>query len=229
MGVHTKTSPKITSALAHSKRRFSLPTWAHILAAAPKAYRCDAEIFGQQEPADCLYKVVSGAVRTFSVLRDGRRHIAEFYLAGDFFGLETNSTHALSAEAICNSTILVIKRSVLAVLADHDKDIAGRLRDMTNGELGRTQAHVTLLIKTSSERVAHFLLEMADRSPDTSEIELPMSRQDIGDHLGLTVETVSRTLSKFDDAAVIGRPSFRHVTLLDRAALERIQRCERKA
>ena len=224
MGVHTKTSsPKITSAFAHSKRRFSLPTWAEILAAAPpKTYGRDVEIFGQQEPAEYLYKVVSGAVRTCSVLRDGRRHIAEFYLAGDFFGLEANSTHALSAETICNSEILVIKRNVLTVLAEHDKDIARRLRDMMNGELGRTQAHVTLLIKTSSERVAGFLLEMADRSPETNEIELPMSRQDIGDHLGLTIETISRTLTKFDDAAVIGLPSHRHVTLLDRAALERI-------
>ena len=221
MGVHTKTSPKITSALAHSKRRFSLPTWAHILAAAPKAYRCDAEIFGQQEPADCLYKVVSGAVRTFSVLRDGRRHIAEFYLAGDFFGLETNSTHALSAETICNSEILVIKRNVLTALAEHDKDIARCLSDMMNGELGRTQAHVTLLIKTSSERVASFLLEMADRSPETSEIELPMSRQEIGDHLGLTVETVSRTFAKFEAVNAISRLDARHLKLR-RAALKDI-------
>jgi CRP/FNR family nitrogen fixation transcriptional regulator len=221
MGVHTKTSPKITSALAHSKRRFSLPTWAHILAAAPKAYRCDAEIFGQQEPADCLYKVVSGAVRTFSVLRDGRRHIAEFYLAGDFFGLETNSTHALSAETICNSEILVIKRNVLTALAEHDKEIARCLSDMMNGELGRTQAHVTLLIKTSCERVASFLLEMAERSPTANEIELPMSRQEIGDHLGLTVETVSRTFAKFEAVNAISRLDARHLKLR-RAALKDI-------
>ena len=108
-------------------------------------------------------------------------------------------------------------------LAEHDKDIASRLTELMNGELGRTQAHVTLLIKTSSERVASFLLEMADRAPTTDHsIQLPMSRQEIADHLGLTIETVSRTLSKFDDAAVIRLPSSRHVTLLDRAALQRI-------
>ena len=156
------------------------------------------------------------------MLRDGRRHIAGFYLAGDFFGFEADSRHALSAEAICKSEILVIKRNVLVVLAEHDKNIARRLRDMLNGELGRTQAHVTRLIKTSTERVACFLLEMADRSPNANEIELPMSRQEIGDHLGLTIETISRTLTKFDDAAVIRLPSFRQVTLLDRAALKRI-------
>jgi CRP/FNR family nitrogen fixation transcriptional regulator len=223
MGIHSKTSsPKITSAIAHSKRRFSLPTWAEkLIAAPPKPYGRDVEIFGQQEPAEYLYKVVSGAVRTCSVLRDGRRHIAEFYLAGDFFGLETNSTHALSAETICNSEILVIKRNVLTALAEHDKDIARCLSDMMNGELGRTQAHVTLLIKTSSERVASFLLEMADRSPETSEIELPMSRQEIGDHLGLTVETVSRTFAKFEAVNAISRLDARHLQLR-RAALKDI-------
>src|SRR5688572_25819467 len=91
MGVHTKTSPEENGALAHSERPFSLPTWTRVLAAAPRVYGRDVEIFGQQEPADCLYKVVSGAVRTCSVLRDGRRHIAGFHLAGDFFGLEANS------------------------------------------------------------------------------------------------------------------------------------------
>ena len=215
MGVPTKTSSAKTNGIfARSKRRFSLPTWAQILAAAPKRYDRDVEIFGQKEPADCLYKVVSGAVRTFSVLRDGRRHIAGFYLAGDFFGFEANGRHALSAEAICDAKLLVIKQSVLAVLAEHDKDIARRLRGM--------MVHVTRLIKSSSERVADFLLDMADRSPATNEIELPMSRQEIGDHLGLTFETVSRAFSKFEALAVIGLPSSRHVKLLDRAALERI-------
>jgi len=219
MGVHTKTSsPKITSAFARSKRRFSLPTWAEIIAAAPpKPYGRGAEIFGQQEPAEYLYKVVSGAVRTCSVLRDGRRYIAAFYLAGDFFGLEANITHALSAETICNSEILIIKRNVLTVLAEHDKDIARRLSDMMNGELGHAQAHLTLLIKTSSERVAGFLLEMADRSPTVDEIELPMSRQEIGDHLGLTVETVSRLFSLFEAINAISRAGARHVTLRRKA------------
>ena len=110
---------------------------------------------------------------------------------------------------------------MLAVLAEHDKDIARHLSDMMGGELGRAQARVTLLVKTSCERVADFLLEMSDRTPATNEIKLPMSRQEIADHLGLTVETISRTFTKFEDAAAIGRPNSRRVTLFDRAALER--------
>ena len=222
MGVHTKTSPKRIGALAHSERPSSLPTWAQVIAAAPRSYGRDVEIFGQQEPAEYLYKVVSGAVRTFSVLRDGRRYIAEFYLAGEFFGLEADGRHTLSAAAICDSKLLVIKHSALAVLAKYDNDIARRLRDMMRDELGRAQAHATLLTKTSSERVADFLLEMADRSPETNEIELPMSQREIGDHLGLTIETVSRTFAKFEAAAVIERQSLRHVTLRNRVALEHI-------
>ena len=88
MGVHTKTSlPEINGAPSRSERPFYLPTWAQLLTAAPRTYSRDVEIFGQQEPAEYLYKVASGAVRTFCVLRDGRRHVAEFYLAGDFFWL----------------------------------------------------------------------------------------------------------------------------------------------
>ena len=161
------------------------------------------------------------------MLRDGRRHIAEFYLAGDFFGFEADDKHALSAETICNSEILVIKRNVLTALAEHDKDIAGRLRDMVNGELGRTQAHVTMLIKTSTERVADFLLEMAERSPTANEIVLPMSREDIGNHLGLTIETVSRNFSMFQALAAIaiGKPNMRRVILRNRAALKQLSTC----
>jgi CRP/FNR family nitrogen fixation transcriptional regulator len=223
MGVHTKTSlPEINGAPSRSERPFYLPTWAQLITAAPRTYFHDVQIFGQQEPAEYLYKVVSGAVRTFCVLRDGRRHIAAFYLAGDFFGYEGNDRHALSAEAICDAKILVIKRSVLAVLAEHDKDIAGRLRDITSGELARAQARVTLLIKTSSERVADFLLDMADRSPKTKSIELLMSRAEIADHLGLTIETVSRTFAKLEATNAIARSGLRHVKLRNRAVLERI-------
>ena len=156
------------------------------------------------------------------MLRDGRRHIAAFYLAGEFFGYDGNDRRALSAEAISNAKILVIKRSVLTVLAEHDKDIAGRLSDITSGELARTQGCVTLLIKTSSERVADFLLNIADRSPKTKNIELLMSRAEIANHLGLRVETVSRTFVKFEAINAIARLGVRHVKVRDRTALERI-------
>ena len=150
---------------ASSAEQRLLPGWAELLAAVPKKYSQNVEIFGEGQPVEYLYKVVDGAVRTFKVLSDGRRQITGFSLSGEFFGIETGDEHALSAEAITNSKILIIKRSVLAVLAEHDIEIARRLLELTACELKRAQTHATLLILNAKERVAKFLLEMASRNP----------------------------------------------------------------
>jgi CRP-like cAMP-binding protein len=191
------------------------------LTGATISYGRDAEIYGENEPAEYLYKVVGGAVRTYKVLVDGRRQICAFHLPGDFFGLEIDSTHALSAEAITNSKILMIKRTALMALAERDRDVALRLWIMTGDELRHVQAHVLLLIKTAKERVAAFLLEMAERVTAADEVELPMSRQDIADYLGLTIETVSRTLTDLESQSAISLPSSRRVVLRNRDALAR--------
>ena len=84
----------------------------------------NAEIYGENEPADYLYKVISGAVRTYKVLADGRRQIGAFYLPGDIFGLEAGDEHAFSAEAVSDSQVLVIKRSAVMDLAARDSNVA---------------------------------------------------------------------------------------------------------
>jgi CRP-like cAMP-binding protein len=116
----------------------------------------------------------------------------------------------------------VIKRSALVNLAARDTETARKLWTMTAGELQRVQAHILLLIKTAQERVAGFLLEMASRVPVGNEIDLPMSRQDIADYLGLTIETVSRTLTQLENTAAIAVPSSRRIVLRNRAALNRL-------
>jgi len=156
----------------------------------------NAEIYGENEPAEYLYKVVSGAVRSYKVLSDGRRQIGGFYLPGDVFCLEAGDVHGFSAEAVADSKIMVIKRAALIALAARDNEVARQLWTMSARELQRAQDHVMLLIKTAQERVAGFLLEMSDRIHGRNEVELPMSRQDIADYLGLTIETVSRLLTK---------------------------------
>jgi len=192
------------------------------LMGAPMPFGRNAEIYGENEPAEYLYKVVSGSVRTYKVLNDGRRQIGAFYLPGDVFGLEVGDVHTFSAEAIVNSKVLVIKRSALVNLAARDNEIARKLWTMTASELQRVQAHILLLIKTAQERVAGFLLEMASRVPVGNEIDLPMSRQDIADYLGLTIETVSRTLTQLENTAAIAVPSSRRIVLRNRAALNRL-------
>ena len=188
----------------------------------PMPFRRNVEIYGEGEPADYVYKVASGAARAYKVLNDGRRQIGAFYLAGDIFGLEVGTEHTFSAEAIVDCKILVIKRSTVVNLAARETDVARQLWAMTASELQRVQDHIMLLIKTAQERVAGFLLEMAKRSPAGNEIDLPMSRQDIADYLGLTIETVSRTLTQLENSQAIAVPSSRRIVLRNRAALTRL-------
>lgn len=189
---------------------------------APMAFARNAEIYGEDEPADYVYKVVSGAVRTYKVLADGRRQIGAFHLPGDIFGLETGDAHTFSAEAVADAKVLVIKRSALMALTQRDGDVARQLWNTTSHELRRMQNHVMLLIKTAEERVVGFLLEMSERARTGNRVALPMSRQDIADYLGLTIETVSRTLTHLEETAAIELPSARTVVLRNRASLDRL-------
>ena len=190
------------------------------LMGAMMAYPHNTEIFGENEPADYLYKVISGSVRTYKILSDGRRQVGGFYLPGDIFGLEFSDEHTLSAEAISDAKVLVVKSSALSALAARDPSVAQQLFALTGRELHRVQDRILLLIKNARERVASFLLEMAERASENNTIELPMSRQDIADYLGLTIETVSRTLTSLETASAIEvSASSRRIVLRNRAAL----------
>jgi CRP-like cAMP-binding protein len=192
------------------------------LMGASMAYPRNSEIFGENEPADYLYKVVSGSVRTYKILNDGRRQVGGFYLPGDIFGLEFADEHTLSAEAITDAKVLVVKRSALNALAGRDAAVARQLFTLTGRELHHAKERILLLIKSAQERVASFLLEMSERVSGASAIELPMSRQDIADYLGLTIETVSRTLTVLEDTDAIEVPTSRRIVLRNRPALCRM-------
>ena len=180
------------------------------------------EIFGEGEPAEYMYKVTKGAVRTYKILCDGRRQIGGFHLPGDIFGLEIGKEHQFSAEAINDVTVLVVRRSVIVSLAERDCDTARELWSFTGRELNRVQEHLLLLVKTAQQRVASFLLEMSTRLAATDAIELPMSRQDIADYLGLTIETVSRTMTLLVSEQAIGLPSSRRIVLRNSGALRQL-------
>lgn len=186
------------------------------------SYPRNTEIFGENEPAEYLYKVVGGAVRTYKVTSDGRRQIGGFYLPGDIFGLEFGNEHSLSAEAITDAKVLVIRQSAVSSLAERDPAVAQELLALTGCELHRVQERILLLVQSAHERVANFLLEMAKRSPTGNAVELPMPRQDIADYLGLTIETISRTLTSLESAAAIEVPTSRQIVLRNRSALSRM-------
>ena len=209
---------RVRTTPATEERAFTRPIW---LMATSMSFPRNAEILGEGEPADYLYQIVSGSVRIFRILMDGRRQIGAFYLSGDLFGLELGEEYTFSAEAVTNSKVLVIKRSAVIALAAKDSEFARQLWTLTSRELQRARLHALLLFKSAPERVASFLLDMAERI-QSGEVQLPMSRQDIADHLGLTIETVSRMLSQFEQTGAIALPTCRRVALCNRAVLEQL-------
>jgi CRP-like cAMP-binding protein len=184
------------------------------------SYARNVEIFGEGEPAEYLYKVVSGSVRSCKILDDGRRQVTGFHMAGEIFGIELDEEHQFSAEAVNDAVVLVVKRSAIIGLAARDANIGGELWAMTARELQRVQDHMLILgCMSAKQRVAAFLLRMALHSSRGDEIELPMSRQDIADYLGMTVETVSRTMTQLEKDTAINLASSRRIVLRNRAAL----------
>jgi CRP/FNR family nitrogen fixation transcriptional regulator len=192
------------------------------LMGAPMSFGRNSEIYSEDEPTEFIYKVVSGSVRVSKLLADGRRQISGFYLPGDMFGIEAGEKHRFSAEAIADTTVLVIKRRAAVARAEHDAQTARQLWTVTAQDLDRAQEHMLLLgRKNAAEKVAAFLLDMAVRSC-RGLIELPMSRYDIADYLGLTIETVSRTLSALESRGLIEVVSARRIAVKSLPALRRL-------
>jgi CRP/FNR family nitrogen fixation transcriptional regulator len=182
-------------------------------------FEADGEIFAEGEPAEFIHKVISGAVRTTHLLGDGHRQIGGFHLPGEVFGLEYGKAHRFSAEAIVPCEVAFVSRRALERIAERDGDAARQLWALTSRELANLQDHVLILSrKHAAERVGAFLLKLS-RQAASATVDLPMSRGDIGDHLGLTLETVSRTLGQFARDNVIALPSARRVVLHDTIAL----------
>ncbi|MBR0874953.1 helix-turn-helix domain-containing protein [Bradyrhizobium tropiciagri] len=184
-------------------------------------YRKGTEIYGEKEPAEYVYQVMSGAVRSYKLLSDGRRQIGAFHLVGDIFGLENNDIHRFTAEAVVDTTVRLIRRLSLERVAHTDPALARHLLVMTTSNLQHAEDHMLLLgRKTALERVAAFLLEM-DRRTGVGVVALPMCRRDIADYLGLTLETVSRALSKLHACGALDflGSNQREIVLVDRAQL----------
>lgn len=192
------------------------------LSCARKCFPRNAEIFGETEPVAHIYQVVSGAVRAYRILDDGRRQIVAFYLPGDLFGFESGGVHMSSTEAICASEIALIRVKNAMTDTSAAAEVAPGLWSLITEELRRMQDHMILLVRNAEERVAHFLLEMSRRTGNLATVNLPMSRQDIADYLGITIETVSRTLTHLEQSGTISLRTSRQIELCRRSALARL-------
>jgi len=200
-------------------------TMARVPAGPQRVLVKGEELFAEGDEAEYFYKVVSGAIRSYKLLSDGRRQIDAFHLEGDIFGLEAGAEHRFSAEAVGNAVVIAYRRSRLALLMEEDRAFREQVMAATLRSLERAQDHMLLLgRKTAQEKIATFLLDMAGRiSDDEAHFDLPMQRTDIADHLGLTIETVSRTLTQFArDGLIRLRAASRSVMLCNKPALQRL-------
>jgi CRP/FNR family transcriptional regulator, nitrogen fixation regulation protein len=184
----------------------------------------DEEVFGEGDRAAFFYKVVAGAVRTSKLLSDGRRQIDAFHLPGDLFGIEAGEEHRFGAEAVGDATVIAYRRCSLDGLGASDGAVARQVVGAMMRSLERAQNHLLVLgRKTAIEKIATFLIDLAERSPDGDHLDLPMSRTDIADYLGLTIETVSRSLTQLERQGVIGLPAHRRsIVLKNKRELERL-------
>jgi CRP-like cAMP-binding protein len=184
----------------------------------------DREIHAEGDPADYCYRILSGCVRTVKLMEDGRRQIGEFLVAGDMFGFDTLGTYVFAAEAVSDVVLRRFPRRMVDALAESNLGLTRRLRDMTVVSLQTAHSRLLLLgRKTASERIASFLLEMAERLPGRHAhvVDLPMGRMDVADHLGLTIETVCRILALLRREGMIGIERGR-ITIRDEAALQQM-------
>ena len=193
----------------------------HGLASATPAqpvtcFPAGAEIYCQGDKATALYQVEFGAVRVYRLLADGRRQISAFHMAGEVFGFEADGTHHFFAEAVGATGVRILRLSTGA-------DLSHRLLPLALQSLVRAQEHLLVLGRQHAvERVAAFLLDMAERQGGLSRFELPMSRMDIADYLGLTIETVSRVFTKLKEKGIVRLPGLRSVEITRWQALREL-------
>jgi CRP/FNR family transcriptional regulator len=200
---------------------------AHISRAPVRSVQAKEHVFAEGDDRSHLYRVEAGAICLYKVLPDGRRQVLGFAYPGDLVGLGPLGEHQFNAQATKPSRLRSLPWSTVRQVARHDPGLGIKLYEMISQELAA--AHDLLLTtgqRTAVERVAAFLLAMSRRSErkggDAATIDLPMTRSDIGDFLGLTIETVSRTFTKLRQLGVIDLAQSTLVQVLDIEALERL-------
>jgi CRP/FNR family nitrogen fixation transcriptional regulator len=194
-------SPRVVGALPPGLSTSPKPKGVELKGETMFAMR-DQELFADGEQVRHVYRIVSGGVRGFRVLSDGCREICDFYLPGDIFGIQLKAEHRIAAEAVTDTMLVVAHRS--NIKRDHDRAAIRALWDLAVSDLHRSQGHaLSLRRRCASGRVASFLLDMVGRIGENGSVDLPMSRQDIADYLGLTIEIASSTLAQLHASGAI--------------------------
>jgi len=215
------TPPKFDGSALAVCRGLDRRAAGHVMAISSLRRKAAGEtLFSEGDDADCIYEVVSGTLRLYKMLADGRRQMMGFPAAGHLLGLAPAGTHVYTAEALTDVTLCCYPRASFHRLVNDVPGLARRMWAVTSDELRFAQDQLLLLgRKSASEKLASFLLMLADQQ-DTDHLSLPMTRTDIADYLGLTIETVSRTVTKLKREKLIALPQVNAMDILDRDALE---------
>jgi CRP/FNR family transcriptional regulator, anaerobic regulatory protein len=184
-------------------------------------------VFCEGDPAESVYEIVSGMLKLYKLLPDGRRQVTGFLLRGHLLGLASNERYLYTAEAVTPVTLCRYPKARFERLLDEVPGFARRLLAVTSDELRAAQDQMVLLgRKSAAEKLASFLLMTAEDQDDGEEesdtVNIPMGRADIADYLGLSTETVSRTLTQLKCRGVIALPTSAHIEIRQRDRLEQL-------
>jgi CRP/FNR family transcriptional regulator len=201
------------------------PLLEHVSGGSLRTLKPREHVFLEGDRANSVYWVESGHVCIYRMVSDGRRQVLDFAYPGDIIGLGSAVCHAANAQAIGKTRLRSLPVNVLHDLARRDGKIATKLYDALSRELlAARELLFTISQRTAAERIAAFLMALARRNErrgeSPSELVLPMTRCDIADFLGLTIETVSRTLTRFRNEGLIEIEQCILVSILEPKALE---------
>jgi len=194
-----------------------------------KKFTDKENIFLQNDPSTHLYNITEGNVKIYQLLDDGRIQIIGFLYPGDFFGTYKNNKYNYSAEAIGNLRVCVFDQRVLDKYMDQNPILAKELLNQTSYELTLAQDRMTVMGRLNAiEKIAIFFINISNQRKrigwQSNPISLSMTRQDIADYLGLTIETVSREISKLKTSNIIKIISSKQLFINDIEKLKQISK-----
>ena len=183
-------------------------------------------LFHQGDPASRVFTITRGTLKLYTLLPDGRRQIIGFMFPGDFLGISLDDEHAISAEAVNEVQLCSFPRNRFGDFVEAHPAVERQLYCLAASELGAARQQMVLLgRKTALERLATFFLQLLERTERTGgkqadSFDLPMSRSDIADYLGLTKETISRILGQLRGLRMIRLVTLDRIMVLDRSGLQ---------
>ena len=184
-------------------------------------YPAGSHLFRQNTPAEYVFEIKSGLVFTYHITSSGNRRIVDFYTAGQSIGIAIRGRHRLACQAITSAEVAVLNRETILSITKYNKQVVDKLWSEIISERLRQEQHIVWLGSSATERVAGFLLTMADRCGQSGLVELPITRRELSEYLGLTVETVSRVVTNFRTKGAIAIvENSNRIEILDRERLE---------